>query len=204
MFLPVYAHFQVQRRLWKKITKVIFLILTVSWLLYLCRPDITSVVDWAFKIKYLYLISFALLVLLLHAWQKACLPPGVKCSLHRQHALGRGKALHWLDSEPGDQRVQLSKLIPSLISPRCSFFPSLAYSGTPLTRRSGWDHRSPEGRPGFSDVPPPPTPPSCLGSQGFQFDPTFLCPFFSLLPSPVALSVLSFSAFGPFSWFLFP
>ena len=40
---------------------------------------------------------------------------------------------------------------------------------------------------------------SCLESQGFQFDPTFLYLSSVLLPSPVALSVLSLSAFGQFS-----
>ena len=60
---------------------------------------------------------------------------------------------------------------------------------------------------------PPPLPPQKCGwvflmsipgleSQGFRFDPTFLYMYISsfvLLPSPVALSILSFSAFGPFS-----
>ena len=48
--------------------------------------------------------------------------------------------------------------------------------------------------------------PLCLESQGCQFDPTFLLYISSLvlLPSPVVLSVWSFSAFGPFSWSLFP
>ena len=48
--------------------------------------------------------------------------------------------------------------------------------------------------------------PPCLESQGFQFDPTFLyiISSFVLLHSLVALSVLSFSAFGTFSWFIFP
>ena len=45
--------------------------------------------------------------------------------------------------------------------------------------------------------------PRSLESQGDQFDPTFLYIYILyplvLLPSPVALSVLSFSAFGPFS-----
>ena len=41
--------------------------------------------------------------------------------------------------------------------------------------------------------------PPCLESQGFQFDPTFLYNLLFLLPSTVALSVLSYSAFGPFS-----
>ena len=55
---------------------------------------------------------------------------------------------------------------------------------------------TPEGKPGdFCSLPP------CLESQGCKFDPTFLyllsCQI--LLPSPVALSALSFSAFGPFS-----
>ena len=40
--------------------------------------------------------------------------------------------------------------------------------------------------------------PSCLESHGCQFDPTFLyLSSLVILPSPVALSVLSFSAFGP-------
>ena len=51
---------------------------------------------------------------------------------------------------------------------------------------------------GVSDVSHPP----CLESPGFQFDPTFLYYISSLvlLSSPLALSVLSFSAFGPISW----
>ena len=48
--------------------------------------------------------------------------------------------------------------------------------------------------------------PPCLESHGSQFDPTFLLYSYIisslvLLPSRVALSGLSFSAFGPFSSF---
>ena len=44
-----------------------------------------------------------------------------------------------------------------------------------------------------------------LDSQGCQFDPIFLyISSLVLLPSPVALSVLYFSAFGPLSLTIFP
>ena len=61
---------------------------------------------------------------------------------------------------------------------------------------------TPEERPGGVWCLTPP----CLESQGCQFDPTRYIYISSLvlLPNPVALSVLSFSAFGPFSWLLSP
>ena len=49
---------------------------------------------------------------------------------------------------------------------------------------------TPKGGQGFLMSPP------CLESRGFQFYPTFMSSF--------VLSVLSFSAFGPFSRLLFP
>ena len=52
---------------------------------------------------------------------------------------------------------------------------------------------APKGGQGFLMSSP------CLESQGCQFDPTFLYSSPVLLPSPLALSVLSCSAFGPFS-----
>ena len=60
---------------------------------------------------------------------------------------------------------------------------------------------SPSGRPG--DVSPRPPPP-CLESQSFQFDPTFLWTSLVLLRSPIAFSVILFSAIGPFTCPLFP
>ena len=52
----------------------------------------------------------------------------------------------------------------------------------------------PKGRPGMSDVT------LLSGISGLAFDSPFLSPLFFFLPSPFALSVLSFfSANGPFS-----
>ena len=52
----------------------------------------------------------------------------------------------------------------------------------------------PKGGLGFLMSPP------CMEFQGCQFDPTFLyISSLFFLPSPVTLSSLSFSAFGPFS-----
>ena len=66
-----------------------------------------------------------------------------------------------------------------------------------------------ERRPVILMSPPPALflmSPPCLESQGCQFQLILLFYVSSLvlLPSPVALSVFSFSAFGPFSWPLFP
>ena len=54
----------------------------------------------------------------------------------------------------------------------------------------------PEGRLGISDVSPP-----AWNLRAFSLIPLFYISSFVLLPGPVALSVsvLSFSAFGPFS-----
>ena len=53
---------------------------------------------------------------------------------------------------------------------------------------------TPKGRPGMSDL-------SFLsGISGLSFDSPFLSPVLLFLLCPLALSVLSFSANGPFSW----
>ena len=56
----------------------------------------------------------------------------------------------------------------------------------------------PEGRPGISDAPP------VWNLRVVSLIPLFHTSSFVLLPSAVALSVLSFSSFGPLSRLLFP
>ena len=56
----------------------------------------------------------------------------------------------------------------------------------PYTLTGSFRNRSPEGRPGISDVPPP-----CLKSQGCQFDTTFYISSFVLLPIILLLFVSS-------------
>ena len=53
---------------------------------------------------------------------------------------------------------------------------------------------SPEGRPGISDVSPP-----VWNLRTASLIPLFCISSLVLLPSRAAISVLSFSAFGPFS-----
>ena len=55
----------------------------------------------------------------------------------------------------------------------------------------------PEGRPGIYDAPPPPPP--VWNLRAVSLIPLFYISSFVFLPSPVALSDLSFSAFAPSS-----